>query len=195
MSSAYVRDQPYYLQVIIMCILWAYLASCWNIIGGFAGQLSLGHGIYTAVGAYVAVILFNTFGLAPWLGMFVGGGIAVLLSLVIGFPTFGLRGAYYALATVAIGEAVVVLLNNTGHLGQFLIGGAEGLSVKMVGVSAAAIQFNSKVPYYTLSWQLLFFKLFSLPSGSKIPSLVTIWYALREDEDCRAAMGIDVASQ
>ncbi|HRW11961.1 MAG TPA: branched-chain amino acid ABC transporter permease [Syntrophomonas sp.] len=183
--------KPYYLQVIIMCILWAYLASCWNIIGGFAGQLSLGHGIYTAVGAYVAVILFNTFGLSPWLGMFVGGGIAVLLSLVIGFPTFGLRGAYYALATVAIGEAVVVLLNNTGHLGQFLIGGAEGLSVKMVGVSAAAIQFNSKVPYYYIILAMLFLIIF-IAQWIKNSKLGYYLVALREDEDAAAAMGIDV---
>lgn len=183
--------KPYYLQVIIMCILWAYLASCWNIIGGFAGQLSLGHGIYTAVGAYVTIILFNTFGLSPWLGLFVGGGAAVLLSLIIGYPTFGLRGAYYALATVAIGEAVVVLINNTGHVGRFLVGGAEGLSVHMVGNSAAAIQFNSKVPYYYIVLGMLFLIIF-IAKWIKESKLGYYLVALREDEDAAAAMGIDV---
>jgi branched-chain amino acid transport system permease protein len=105
--------QPYYLHVLTMCLFWAYLACSWNIVGGFAGQLSLGHGMFTAMGAYVTVILFNTFGLSPWLGMFVGGAAAVLLSLIIGWPTFSLRGAYFALATVALSEGLVVLIENT----------------------------------------------------------------------------------
>ena len=108
-----VLDKPYYIHVLTMCLLWAYLASAWNIVGGFAGQLSLGHGIYTSVGAYVTVILFNEFGLSPLLGMFFGAGAAVLVSLIIGLPTFGLRGAYYALSTVAISEGLVVLYENT----------------------------------------------------------------------------------
>jgi ABC-type branched-subunit amino acid transport system permease subunit len=62
--------KPYYLHVITMCLLWAFLASSWNIFCGFAGQLSLGHGIFTAIGAYVTVILFNEFGISPWIGMF-----------------------------------------------------------------------------------------------------------------------------
>ena len=79
-----------------MCLLWAYLAASWNIFTGFAGPLSLGHGIYTAIGAYVTIILFNEFNISPWIGMFVGAGGAVLMSLLIGFPTFKLR-AHYAL--------------------------------------------------------------------------------------------------
>lgn len=182
---------PYYLHVIIMCILWAYLASCWNIIGGFAGQLSLGHGIYTAVGAYVTIILFNTFGLSPWLGLFVGGGAAVLLSLIIGYPTFGLRGAYYALATVAISEGIVVLITNTGNIGHFVVGGAEGLIVKMVGNSATAMQFDSKVPYYYIVLFMLFMIMF-VAKWLKDSKLGYYLVALREDEDAAAAIGIDV---
>ena len=90
--------KPYYLHVITMCLLWAYLASSWNLFCGFAGQLSLGHGVFAATGAYVAVMLFNDYNLSPWIGMFIGAGAAVLLSILIGYPTFKLRGAYYALA-------------------------------------------------------------------------------------------------
>ncbi len=186
-----VVTKPYYLHVIIMCILWAYLASCWNLIGGFAGQLSLGHGIYTAAGAYVTMILFNTYGLSPWLGMFVGGGVAVLLSFIVGYPTFKLRGAYYALATVAIGEAIVVLINNTGEVGKYVIGGAEGLIVKMVGNSAAAIQFNSKIPYYYIVLFMLFMIIF-ISNWVKESKLGYYLVALREDEEAAAAMGINV---
>ncbi|CFY02359.1 ABC transporter, permease [Syntrophomonas zehnderi OL-4] len=186
-----VVTKPYYLHVIIICLLWAYLASCWNIIGGFAGQLSLGHGIYTAIGAYITVILFNTFGLSPWLGLFVGGGAAILLSLMIGYPTFGLRGAYYALATVAISEGIVVLLNNTGSIGRFTVGGAEGLIVKSVGSSAAAFQFNSKIPYYYIVLIMLFLIIF-IAKWIKESKLGYYLVALREDEDAAAAMGINV---
>ena len=186
-----VVTRPYYLHVIIMCLLWAYLASSWNIIGGFAGQLSLGHGIYTAVGAYATVMLFNTMGLSPWLGMLVGGGVAVLLSLLIGFPTFGLRGAYYALATVAISEGIVVLINSTTDLGMFHVGGAEGLIVKMVGNSAAAFQFSSKVPYYYIVLIMLFLVIF-IAKMIKDSRLGYYLVALREDEDAALAMGIDV---
>lgn len=186
-----VVTKPYYMHVIIMCILWAYLASCWNIIGGYAGQLSLGHGIYTAAGAYITMILFNTYGLSPWLGMFAGGGIAVLISLIIGFPTFKLRGAYYALATVAIAEAIVVLINNTGEIGKFVIGGAEGLIVKMVGNSPAAIQFNSKIPYYYIVLFMLFMIIF-ISKWVKESKLGYYLVALREDEEAAAAMGINV---
>ena len=143
--------KPYYLHVITMCLLWAFLASSWNIFCGFAGQLSLGHGIFTAIGAYVTVILFNEFGISPWIGMFAGGAAAVILSTIIGYPTFKLRGAYYALATVAIVSGAVVLLENTMSIGPLHVGGAEGLIVKLMGNAPAHFQFMSKVPYYYIA--------------------------------------------
>lgn len=186
-------SRPYYLHVIIMCLLWAYLASSWNIVGGFAGQLSLGHGIYTATGAYITMMLFNTYGLSPWLGLLVGGAAAVLISVLIGYPTFGLRGAYYALATVAISEGIVVLINSTHQLGAFKVGGAEGLIVKMVGNSAAAMQFNSKVPYYYIILFMLFLVI-GISYWIKNSKLGFYLTALKEDEDAAAAMGINVRS-
>jgi branched-chain amino acid transport system permease protein len=183
--------RPYYLHVIIMCLLWAYLASSWNIVGGFAGQLSLGHGIYTATGAYITMMLFNTYGLSPWLGLFIGGGAAVLISVIIGYPTFGLRGAYYALATVAISEGIVVLINSTQELGPFRVGGAEGLIVKMVGDSAAALQFSSKMPYYYIILFMLFLVI-AVSYWIKNSKLGYYLIALKEDEDAAAAMGINV---
>lgn len=183
--------KPYYLHVLTMCLFWAYLACAWNIVGGFAGQLSLGHGMFTAVGAYITVILFNTFGLSPWLGMFVGAGAAVLLSLIIGFPTFSLRGAYFALATVALSEGVVVLLENTEKIGKFLVGGAEGISVKMLGDSPLQFQFMSKVPYFYIA--LLMLIVIVLVSRWLMNSRLGYYLiALREDEDAAKALGINV---
>lgn len=183
--------KPYYIHVLTMCLLWAYLASSWNIIGGFAGQLSLGHGMFTALGAYTAVVLFNDFGLSPWIGMFAGGMVAVLFSLLIGFPTFSLRGAYYALATVALSEGVMVLIENTSNLGVFHIGGAEGLIVKMLGNAPLHFQFMSKVPYYYIALVMLI--IIVLISRWLVNSRLGYYLlALKEDEDAAKALGINV---
>lgn len=183
--------KPYYLHVLTMCLFWAYLACAWNIVGGFAGQLSLGHGMFTAMGAYVTVILFNTFGLSPWLGMFVGGGAAVILSLIIGFPTFSLRGAYFALATVALSEGMVVLLENTEKIGNLLIGGAEGISLKMLGNAPLQFQFMGKAPYFYIALIMLIVVI--LASRWLMNSRLGYYLiALREDEDAAKALGINV---
>ncbi len=183
--------KPYYLHVIIMCLLWAYLASSWNLFCGFAGQLSLGHGVFTAVGAYVAVMLFNDYNLSPWIGMFAGAGAAVLLSILIGYPTFKLRGAYYALATVAIGSGVVVLIENTKALGPFHVGGAEGLIVKLMGNSPAFFQFMSKQPYYYIALVMLIIVVI-FAFWLKNSRLGYYLSALKEDPDAAAALGINV---
>lgn len=183
--------KAYYIHVLTMCLLWAYLACSWNIIGGFAGQLSLGHGMYTAVGAYVTVILFNQFGISPWLGMFVGGAGAVLLSMVIGYPTFTLKGAYYALATVAVSEGVLVMIQNTSNVGSLVVGGAEGLMVKMMGNAPAYFQFMSKVPYYYIMLIMLLLIIFI--SRKMMQSRLGYYLlALKEDEDAAGALGINV---
>lgn len=183
--------KPYYLHVLTMCLFWAYMAASWNIVGGFVGQLSLGHGIYTAIGAYGTVILFNNFNISPWIGMIMAGLVAMLIAVLIGLPTFKLRGAYFALSTVALAEGFVVLIENTEKIGNILIGGAEGLSVKMLGNAPLVFQFMSKVPYYYIalimlitvvlvSWQLM---------RSKLGYYMV---AVREDEDAARALGINV---
>ena len=183
--------KPYYLHVITMCLLWAYLASSWNLFCGFAGQLSLGHGVFTAVGAYLAVMLFNDYNLSPWIGMFVGAGAAVVLSIIIGYPTFKLRGAYYALATVAIGSGAVVLIENTQVLGPFHMGGAEGLIVKLMGNAPAYMQFMTKVPYYYIALiMLIIVVLFAF--WLKNSRLGYYLSALKEDPDAAEALGINV---
>ncbi|NLB89516.1 MAG: branched-chain amino acid ABC transporter permease [Syntrophomonadaceae bacterium] len=183
--------KPYYLHVITMCLLWAYLAASWNIFTGFAGPLSLGHGIYTAIGAYVTIILFNEFNISPWIGMFVGAGGAVLMSLLIGFPTFKLRGAYYALSTVAIGSGVVVLIENTTAIGNLTVGGAEGLTVKLMGDAPLYFQFMSKEPYYYIA-VIMVVIIILVSYWIKNSRLGYYLSALKEDEDAAAALGINV---
>ena len=108
----FLLGKAYYIHVAIMCLFWAYMSTAWNMLCGFSGLLSLGHGIYVAIGAYVATILVNNFNITPLVGLVVACAIAALVAVLIGFPIFNLRGAYYALSSVAIGEGVVVLLTN-----------------------------------------------------------------------------------
>lgn len=184
-------QNPYYLHILIIALMWAYLASAWNIIGGFGGQLSLGHGVYTAIGAYGTVLLFNQIHLTPWLGMWFAAAVAVLVSVLIGYPTFSLRGAYYALATVAFSEGVMVVIENTTTVGNWHIGGAEGLLVPLMGNAPVYFQFTSKVPYY----YIVLIMVLAVISASRWVQNSRLGYyltALREDEDAAKALGVDV---
>ena len=107
-----VVTSPALMQIFILIILYAYFTSTWNFVGGFAGVLPLGHSAFIGIGAYTSTVLFQTFGISPWLGMIVGGLLAAMMGVIIGLPTLKLRGAYFALATIAVGEGVRVLVEN-----------------------------------------------------------------------------------
>jgi branched-chain amino acid transport system permease protein len=150
-----INNESYVLQVFIMIMLFAYWASSWNIIGGFAGQLSLGHSAFAGIGAYASTILFAQYHMSPWIGMLVGGIIAGLFGLVIGYPCFKLRGTYYTLATIAFLYIVSIWVLANQHLFGVKINGAKGMSVPWKGGGLLNMQFVSKVPYYYIMLGLL----------------------------------------
>ncbi len=148
-------DDPYFLQIFIIIMLFAYWGSAWNIISGFGGQLSLGHAAFAGIGAYTSTVLFINYQLSPWLGMLVGGLIAGAFGLLIGYPCFKLRGTYFTLATIAFLSVIrILVLANQTVLG-FEIRGAQGLSVPWHGNSLVNMQFLSKIPYFYLILALL----------------------------------------
>lgn len=100
----------YYLNVLVLMFLYAAMASAWNLIGGMAGQFSLGHTAFFGVGAYTSTLLYNYADVSPWLGMLAGGLISMALAVVIAFPAFRMRGVFFAMATLAFGETVRILL-------------------------------------------------------------------------------------
>ena len=93
----------YLVTVFIFIFFYGYLGQAWNIVGGYAGQLSVGHAAFVGVGAYVSAVLFQQFGVSPWLGLLAAGVFAAALGAFIGFLgfRFGLRGFYFVLLTVA----------------------------------------------------------------------------------------------
>lgn len=104
-----VKDD-YYANVLVLILIYAGLASSWNIIGGLAGQFSLGHSAFLGIGAYTSTILNNYLGISPWLGMLAGGASSVVVALLISYPTFRMRGVFFAMSTLAVGETLRILL-------------------------------------------------------------------------------------
>ncbi len=154
----FVFSSPVFLNLMILIFVYASLAQAWNILGGFAGQISLGNAVFFGVGAYTSTLLLRDAHITPWLGGLVGGLLAMILALVIGYPVFRLRGHYFAIATIAIGEIMLALVSNTDT-----IGGARGLTIPFVRDannrptdSWLWLQFNqSKLPYYFIALALL----------------------------------------
>ena len=103
---------PYILHVVIMTFYFGMVSIAWNILGGLAGQFSLGHATFMAIGAYSSSIMVMQFDISPWVGMWVGGLIAGVSAAVILYPCFVLRGPYFALATIAFGENFCSLFTN-----------------------------------------------------------------------------------
>ncbi len=100
----------FYLNLLFLVMLYAGLASAWNLLGGYAGQFSLGHTAFFGIGAYSSTLLYTMAGVSPWLGMLAGAGISVLLAFLISYPVFRLRGVFFAMSTIAVGETVRILL-------------------------------------------------------------------------------------
>lgn len=133
-----------YLQnMLVLTLLYAGLSQSWNILGGYCGQISLGHAIYFGIGAYASTLLYLKTGLTPWLGMLVGGTLAATVALGLGYLFFRLKGHYFTIATIVVAEAALVLT-----LAWPYGGGALGLQLPPGPDSWATLQFGrDKLPY------------------------------------------------
>ena len=118
-------SNAFVLHVGITVLMWTTLGVAWNLLGGYAGQVSFGHAAFFGAGAYATMILYLSGGIAPWWGMLIGGVAAALLSLPIGLLCFRLRGPYFSLATLAMAEIVRLVALNW----ESLTGGPSGLLI------------------------------------------------------------------
>ena len=140
-----IRD-VYTQNLIILTVLYAGLSQAWNILGGYCGQISLGHALYFGVGAYVSTQLYVLAGLPPSVGLFIGGGLGCAIALLVGWPSFRLSGHYYAIATVVVAEIGYLLFLNWDF-----VGGASGIYVPFKGQSWINLQFRTtKLPFHYL---------------------------------------------
>ena len=133
---------------ITMCIF-AALSTAWNIVGGYAGQLSLGHAIFYGIGAYVGVMLVGM-GISPWIGMFAGAVLAAFVAVVISYPCFRLHGPFFALATIAFLEVFRVLALHF----RDLTGGATGMMIPL-NIGWEWMVFRERLPALVIAFGLL----------------------------------------
>ncbi|MBO4228333.1 branched-chain amino acid ABC transporter permease [Bradyrhizobium neotropicale] len=136
---------PFQQRLGALVLLYAIAASAWNIVGGYAGQISVGHVVFFGCGAYAAMGAYTHFALSPVVGIPAGIVFAVLIAAVIGRPTLRLSGHYFSMATIAVAELARLIVTNTEYLGA-----AVGLSGPTVPRNVFDLSFISALPYYYL---------------------------------------------
>ena len=178
-----------YIQAIL--VMTVYIASCslaWSILGGMLGQISLGHASFAAVGAYIGTVLYNDFGVSPWISMVVAFGVVGVLVMLLMTPCFGLKGTYFSLTTIAFGEAFRNIFTNWGR-----VGAGQGLKMEIVRKGQESfwmLAFRNKASYFYVGLALLvvFYLVIRHIDRSKLGyGLKTI----REDEGTAEAIGIN----
>jgi branched-chain amino acid transport system permease protein len=136
---------PFQQRLGALVLLYAIAASAWNIVGGYAGQVSVGHVVFFGCGAYAAMGAYAHFALSPMVGIPAGIVIAVTIAAIIGGPTLRLSGHYFSMATIAVAELSRLIVTNTEYLGA-----AVGLSGPTVPRNVFDLSFVSALPYYYL---------------------------------------------
>jgi branched-chain amino acid transport system permease protein len=187
------RPGDYALHVLILILVWSFIYTGWSLMGRF-GLVSFGHGAFVGIGAYTVTMLWNHFGITPWLGIPVGVAAAVAVAVLIGYPCFRFRitGHYFALVTLALSEVVLLIIvalrdQTGGSLGvtpnTALAGGASH--------SIPALQFAQKEVWF---YVMFAFWLFGLWVWRRIDRSM-IRYAMQaisQEEDASASVGVNV---
>src|SRR6201990_979097 len=140
-----VFSTPFQQRLGALVLLYAIAASAWNIVGGYAGQVSVGHVVFFGCGAYAAMGAYTHFALSPLVGIPAGIVLAVGIAALSGVPTLRLSGHYFSMATIAVAELVRLVVTNTNYLGA-----AVGLSGPTVPRNVFDLSFISALPYYYL---------------------------------------------
>jgi len=157
--------------------MWVLIGSSWNLLAGFTGQVSFGHAIFFGTGAYTAGLCVTKLGISAWWGMLLGGPVSSLVGLFIGWVCFRLRGPYFALATIAVGEIFRLVAIDWRSFTE----GMEGILIIQT--------FRSKLPYYYLGAALAALCIFVI--HRVIYSKWGYYFvAIREDQDAAESLGI-----
>jgi branched-chain amino acid transport system permease protein len=181
-----VATSSFAIDISIRILLFSFIGVAWNLMGGYAKQLSLGHAAYFGLGAYTSTILQIDFDVSPWIGMVAGGVVAALASLPIGWLCFRLRGPYFAIATIATAQVLMLLFLKFRDFAW----GAEGTTIPNLGNAPLMMQFEAKAAYYYIALGLL---AIGLAITYRIERSWMGYYlvAIGEDEDAAEAIGVD----
>lgn len=177
---------PFMLTILLTAFFYAFLALTWNLVGGYAGQMSFAHALFLGVGGYTSTMFFIKLNLSPWVGMFIGAVFATGVAFLVGLLSFGykIKGFYFALITLAFSEIF-------RHIARSIdfIGGTRGIMLPL-NLSWAGFQFRARVPYYYIALVMMgvailvtYFVMRSKMGYSLL--------AIREDEECAESSGVD----
>ncbi|HMK34885.1 MAG TPA: branched-chain amino acid ABC transporter permease [Desulfomonilaceae bacterium] len=191
LAAPWVITDPFYVHLMIMVLMWTLLGASWNVLGGFAGQVSFGHSAFLGVGAYATMILYLNLGLSPWYGIVIGGLAAAAIALPIGLVCFRLRGPYFALSTLAVAEIIRLVALNW----ESLTNGPVGLLITTlppVTFAGVPVDWESKTPFYYIIAVLAVGSLGSVAmlAHSRLGAYLL---AVRDDIDTAEAIGINTA--
>ena len=183
----WVVEGPSHQNIAILILMAAQLGVAWNIVGGYAGQVSLGHAAFYGLGAYTSTLLLTQFGFNPWIAMLGGGLMAAAVSLVIGWSCFRLKGHYFTMATIAVAEILQIVFTNWEFAGA-----AVGLTLPMDQQGWKAMIFASKMPYYYIALGLL---LATLLANFAIEKSFLGYYfrAIKDEPDAARSLGINLS--
>ena len=177
----------YMMNVLILTLLFAALSQSWNLLGGYCGQVSLGHALYFGIGAYATSILYVKFGITPWGGLLAGGIIAALIALALGYPCFRLKGHYFSIATIVIAEIGLLLFHNWDYAGAAL-----GIQWPFTPDSWWTLQFaRDKAPYFYFALGL--FAVTWLVTFSIVESKWGYWWrAVKDSAEAAESLGVTI---
>jgi len=179
----------YLLSVATLILYFAYTGQAWNVMMGFAGQLSLGHALYVGIGGYVAGGIFYHWGIGPWAGLWVAMALCVALGVTIGFLAFrfGISGVYFALLTIAFAEFTRIGFDHLDWLG-----GPGGLFLKVAQRDTWDVA-NFRGPPLMYYYTILFLTAAALAFCAVLlrSKAGYYWQAIRENEEAAQALGIN----
>jgi len=184
----------YPLHLMVMALLWSFIYTSWAIMGRL-GLVSFGHGAFLGIGAYTVVLLWNLFGISPWIGAVVALVITLVVALVIGYPCFRFKivGHYFALVTLALSEVTRLIIVGM----RDVTGGSLGITPKSALAEGAtwslpAMQFSSKVTWFYLMLGCWLVALFVWHRVDRSMNRLAL-EAISEEEDAAASIGINVS--
>jgi len=178
-----VRD-AFLLDSLVLILIWGVGAAAWNVAGGYAGQISLGHSAFFGLGAYAVALLATRWAASPWLGLAVGAVVATAIGLVIGYLSNRLRGPYFVLATIAFSQVLLI----AGSRWRGFTAGSEGIPVPFrpgfwtLGIADKRAWIWIVLALALFAWLLELY----LDRSRRGYQLV----AVREDEDAALSLGV-----
>ncbi len=180
----FLTGRPFELRLLTILFLYAAMGQAWNLLAGYAGQTSLGHGMFFGIGAYTSTMAAIGLELNPWLGGLLGSAVAASVGVAIGLACFRLKGHYFVIATLVLAESVNLLFADWEW-----VGAAMGLTLPIEEPSLLAFQFHrDKRPYYYIALAMIV-----------LATALVVWLdrrktghvlrALRDDEEATRSLG------